>query len=70
MIMGSASVPIVLPYAQSRNDGGIARRQPLMAAPQRHRLRRWQTAFGAIGVLLELHAPNLVSAEWLTVPPS
>jgi hypothetical protein len=41
-----------------------------MAASQRHRLRRLPTVFGAIGVLLALHAPNLVSAAWPTVPPS
>jgi hypothetical protein len=61
---------LLIHFAQSRNDGGIARRQPLMDAPPRHRLRRLPTAFGPIGVLLALHAPNLVSASWPTVPPS
>jgi hypothetical protein len=40
----------------------MLRGQPLMAAPQRHRLRRLQKPLGAIGVFLELHDPNLVSA--------
>ncbi len=45
-------------------------RQPLMAAPQRHSLRRLEETLRAIGVFLEFHNPNLVSAEWPTVPPS
>jgi hypothetical protein len=45
-------------------------RQPLMAAAQRHRLRRLEETLGAIGVFLDVHNPNLVSAEWPTVPPS
>src|SRR6202035_1170681 len=48
----------------------VLRRQPLVAAPQRHRLRRLQKPLRAIGIFLEFHNPNLVSAEWPTVPPS
>ena len=48
----------------------MLRRQPLVAAPQRHRLRRLQKPLRAIGVFLDFHDPNLVSAKWPTVPPS
>ncbi len=40
----------------------VLRRQPLMAAPQRHRLRRLEETLRAIGVFLEFHNPNLVSS--------
>src|ERR1700719_3211304 len=39
----------------------VLRRQPLVPAPQRHRLRRLQKALRAIGVLLEFHPrPRIV----------
>ena len=48
----------------------VLRRQPLVTAPQRHSLRRLEKTLRPIGVFLEFHNPNLVSAEWPTVPPS
>src|SRR5438105_15061027 len=36
-------------------------RQPLMAAAQRHRLRRLEETLGAIGVFFDVHSSNLVS---------
>jgi len=46
----------------------MLRRQPLMAAPQRHRLRRLQKSLRAIGVFLHFHDQDLASARWRRRP--